>query len=303
MAELILHQYAMSPFSEKVRKVFAAKGLAWRAVDQPMWNPKPQLVPLTGGYRRIPVLPIGADVYCDTACILREIERRHPEPAVFPAATAGAIDPLAWWADRQLFTAAATAVLASMGPTLPLEFKADREKMVPGLNIDALTAQAPHARDQLRAYLDALNVRLTAHAFVIDDTFTVADAACFHALWFGRMDPSVAALLAAAPAVAAWFARIEALGHGTSQPMPAEEALAIAARSTPATDVASDPGDPSGARPGDHVTVTPDDYGLDPVAGEIVAVSPREVAIRRRDEQVGEIVVHFPRAGFRLARA
>ena len=285
MAELILHQYAMSPFSEKVRKVFAAKGLAWRAVDQPMWNPKPQLVPLTGGYRRIPVLQIGADVYCDTACILREIERRHPKPAVFPAATAGAIDPLAWWADRQLFTAAATAVLASMGPTLPPQFKADREKMVPGLNIDAL------------------NVRLTAHAFVIDDTFTVADAACFHALWFGRMDPSVAALLAAAPAVAAWFARIEALGHGTSQPMPAEEALAIAARSTPATDVASDAGDPSGARPGDHVTVTPDDYGLDPVAGEIVAVSPREVAIRRRDEQVGEVVVHFPRAGFRLARA
>src|SRR5438874_1714626 len=74
MSELILHQYAMSPFSEKVRKVLAVKQLAWRAVEQPMWNPKPQLVPLTGGYRRIPVLQLGADVYCDTACILREIE-------------------------------------------------------------------------------------------------------------------------------------------------------------------------------------------------------------------------------------
>src|SRR5690242_3203911 len=73
MPELILHQYAMSPFSEKIRKVLAAKQLAWRAVDQPMWNPKPQLVPLTGGYRRIPVLQIGADVYCDTACILHEL--------------------------------------------------------------------------------------------------------------------------------------------------------------------------------------------------------------------------------------
>jgi glutathione S-transferase len=303
MAELILHQYAMSPFSEKVRKVLAAKRLAWRAVEQPMWNPKPQLVPLTGGYRRIPVLQIGADVYCDTACILREIERRHPEPAVFPATTAGAIDLLAWWADRQLFTVAATAVLASMGPTMPPEFKADREKMVPGLNIDALATQAPHARDQLRAHLDALNARLAAHAFVLDETFTVADAACFHTLWFARMDPSAAALIAAAPAVAAWFARVEAMGHGTPQPMAADEALAIAARTEPTTDVASDPGDPSGPRAGDCVTVTPDDYGLDPVAGEIVAVSAREVAIRRRDAQVGEIVVHFPRAGFRLARA
>ncbi len=303
MAELILHQYAMSPFSEKVRKVFAAKRLAWRAVEQPMWNPKPQLVPLTGGYRRIPVLQIGADVYCDTACILREIERRHPEPAVFPATTDGAIDAFAWWADRQLFTVVATAVLASMGATLPPEFKADREKMVPGLNIDALATQAPHARDQLRACVDALNARLATHAFVLDETFTVADAALFHTLWFARMDPSAAAVIAAAPAVAAWFARIDAMGHGTPQPMDADEALAVATRGNPATDVAADRADPSGARPGDRVTVTPDDYALDPVAGEIVALSARDVAIRRRDPQVGEIVVHFPRAGYRLSRA
>src|SRR5882724_2226927 len=103
MAELILHQYAMSPFSEKVRKVFAVKSLAWRAVDQPMWNPKPQLVPLTGGYRRIPVLQIGADVYCDTARIIREIEARHPAPTVFPADMRGVADVVAWFADQQLF--------------------------------------------------------------------------------------------------------------------------------------------------------------------------------------------------------
>ena len=230
MDELILHHYAMSPFSEKVRKVLAAKRLAWRGVEQPMWNPKPQLVPLTGGYRRIPVLQIGADVYCDTARIVREIEARHPEPTVFPDDVAGTADIVAWWADRQLFAVAATLVLASVGPSLPPEFKADREKMVPGLRIDALAAQVPHAKDQFRAYCDALNQRLSRAAFVLGNAFSVADAACFHALWFARMDPSAAALIAAAPSVAAWFARIDAMGDGEPTPLSADEALAIAAR-------------------------------------------------------------------------
>src|SRR5438094_8333339 len=147
MAEtLILHHYDASPFSEKIRKIFGMKRLAWRAVEQPSMMPKPQLVPLTGGYRRIPVLQIGADVYCDTARIIREIEIRHPSPTIFPDEARGAVEIVAWWADQQLFRVAAVLVLATMGPTLPPEFRADREKMVPGLQIDALPAQAPHAQ-------------------------------------------------------------------------------------------------------------------------------------------------------------
>lgn len=303
MAELILHQYAMSPFSEKVRKVLAAKRLAWRAVDQPMWNPKPQLVPLTGGYRRIPVLQIGADVYCDTACIIRELEARHPTPTVFPGAAQGAAEVMAWWADKQLFSAAAALVLASMGPALPPEFRADREKMVPGLKIDALPAQAPYARDQLRAYCRVLERQLSGREFLLGGAFSLADAACFQALWFARMDPSAASLVAAAPALSAWFARVDAMGHGDPTPMSADEALAIAARSEPATPRAEDPGDPNGVKPGDRVTVTPDDYALDPVAGEIVALTAADVALRRYEQELGDVVVHFPRAGFRLSPA
>ena len=37
------------------------KGLAWKSVEQPPILPKPDLTPLTGGYRRIPVLQEGAD--------------------------------------------------------------------------------------------------------------------------------------------------------------------------------------------------------------------------------------------------
>ena len=80
--ELILHHYETSPFSEKVRVVMGMKGLPWRSVLIPNMMPKPDLLPLTGGYRRTPVMQIGADVYCDTQVILAEIERRAPMPAM-----------------------------------------------------------------------------------------------------------------------------------------------------------------------------------------------------------------------------
>ena len=84
MPDLILHHYDTSPFSEKVRTILAHKQLAWRAVEQPAIMPKPQLTPLTGGYRRIPVLQIGADIYCDSQLIARVLEARHPQPTIFP---------------------------------------------------------------------------------------------------------------------------------------------------------------------------------------------------------------------------
>ena len=50
----------------------------------PMVMPKPLLTALTGGYRKTPVMQIGADIYCDTQCIAVELERRFPRPTLFP---------------------------------------------------------------------------------------------------------------------------------------------------------------------------------------------------------------------------
>ncbi len=44
-----------------VRVAFGIKGLAWKSVIIPRILPKPDLMPLTGGYRKTPVLQIGAD--------------------------------------------------------------------------------------------------------------------------------------------------------------------------------------------------------------------------------------------------
>jgi hypothetical protein len=96
---------------------------------------------------------------------------------------------------------------------------------------------------------------------------------------------------------------MRAVGHGRRDEMSAEDALAVAAKASPQTAAEDDPGDPNGRRVGDRVAVVPEDYGKVEVFGAIVSLSAQHVAIRRVDDRVGEIVVHFPRAGFHVIPA
>ena len=107
-------------------------------------------------------------------------------------------------------------------------------------------------------------------------------------------------LTAEFPWVEAWFARVRAIGHGTPSDMTPGEALDIAKA---ATSTAQEAADPHGRKPGDAVAVAADDYGRDPVRGALVFATSHEIAIRRTDSRVGEVVVHFPRAGFNVTPA
>jgi glutathione S-transferase len=106
MSDLILHHYPTSPFAEKVRLILGHKQLAWKSVFIPMIMPKPDLTALTGGYRKTPVLQIGADIYCDTALICDVLEPLAPTPTLYPDAVNGAARIVTQWADTALFTAA-----------------------------------------------------------------------------------------------------------------------------------------------------------------------------------------------------
>jgi glutathione S-transferase len=301
--EIILHQYAASPFSEKIRKVLALKDLAWRSVEQPIVVPKPQLTPLTGGYRRIPVLQLGADIYCDTALIARVLESRKAEPSAFPGGNRGACEIVAHWADHWLFMAAVTPAVLKLLDVLPPDFMKDRQAMSPGFTVEHLEATLPDARSRLLVAVDWMNAQLEQRDFLLGPSFSVADAACFHPLWFLRSDAEAFAVVTRRAALTRWFERVEAMGQGRATPMDPEEALTIARRSLPMTPEQSDGTDPNGIRPGDAIRVTADDYGVEQVSGVAVVVSAQEIALRREDPSVGEVIVHFPRAGYRIARA
>lgn len=300
MAEILFHHYPLSPFSEKVRRVLAFKGLSWRAVEQPVMAPKPALTPLTGGYRRIPVLQVGADIYCDTALILRVLENLQPKPACLPPALAGAISLLEDWADHRLFMQTVPPTVVRLIDQLPPEFFADRAAMTPAFTREALIAGAPHALGQALLSLDRLETQLQRTPYLLGDAFTLADAACFHPVWFMQHGGELFDVVRARPALSAWFDRITAFGPGETSPLAPDEALAIARAATP-TDLAGGAADRE--YPVDcEVSIVPDDYGLEETRGRVARISAAEIVVLRGDDVVGEVAVHYPRAGYRITR-
>ena len=307
MAHIILHQYDVSPFSEKVRVVFGIKNLSWSAVDQPVIMPKPELVPLTGGYRKIPVMQIGADIYCDTAVIVRELDRRFPDPPLAAGADHGIGHAIAMWADRALFMTVVQVIFGSVGETVDEAFKKDRtELMGRPFDTDAMKAIVPPARENLRAQLGWLDAQLGGgHDFLLGGAPGLADAATVHSLTFLRwfLKAPDLAMLDEFPRLLAWEARMKAIGHGNRSEMSRADALAVARAATPVTTPRADPHEPNGLKPGDLVSVMADDYGRDPITGELVASSADTISIRRTDPDLGELCLHFPRTGFWVMRA
>jgi glutathione S-transferase len=302
MTDLILHHYPNSPFSEKVRVAFGIKQLAWKSVEIPNIMPKPDLMPLTGGYRRTPVLQIGADIYCDTQLMMLEIERRTSEPLLLPVGQEGEARALAMWIDRNIFWAAVGVVMGAIGDKLPEAFAKDRSEFS-GRSFDAarLKAAAPVAREQTYAQLLIAEEMLRdGRPFLLGAVPSLADCALYNPVWFLQVrmgqgeSPSPLDRL---PKIVEWSKKMKGFGSGKPTPMTGAEALDVAKAATPAATKVDDK-DPSGLKAGQKISVTPDDTGKVPVTGELVGLAPDRISIKRSDERVGEVVVHFPRAGF-----
>ncbi|MFL5296482.1 MAG: glutathione S-transferase family protein [Phenylobacterium sp.] len=300
MAEIILHHYDTSPFSEKVRVMLGVKGLAWRSVIQPVIMPKPELTPLTGGYRRIPVMQVGADVYCDTQVILAELEARHPEPAV----VRGGDWAVNLWADRLFFQTTVAVVFGETADQVPEAFIKDREKLS-GRPFDmaAMKAAAGPMKSQWQAHAAFIERGLSGTDFLGGSTPSLADIAAYMNVWWLRRAAHEAAeaLLDGLPRTQAWRERVKAIGHGTRGDMMGAEALSTAKKSEPSPPPAHDAASAAGLQPGAEVTVRADDYGRDPITGRLVAATAERVVIAREADTVGLVHVHFPRAGYLLA--
>ena len=298
---VILHHFEQSPFSEKVRLVFGLKNIAWTSVLISRIMPRPDLMPMTGGYRRTPVMQIGADIYCDTQCIIRELERRFPKPTLFPGGNEGIAWASSMWTDRSFFQNTVNLVFGSLADKVPQEFVADREKLRGAkFDVAAMTSAIPQMRDQFRAHLQWVEAQLgEGRLWMSGDKAGLCDINAYMNVWYVRTNlPDADAMLAEFGHTRAWEGRMRAIGHGRRTDISTAEALDIGARATPQTAELSDPFDPNGRKPGDRVEVMPDDYGKIKVGGEIVALSPQHIAFRWLDPRAGEMVVHFPRAGF-----
>lgn len=307
MSDIIFHHYPSSPFSEKIRLIFGFKKLAWQSVIIPVIMPKPNLTALTGGYRRTPVLQIGADVYCDTALIADVLERIAPTPTLYPPQIEGLARTLAQWADSTLFWTMIAYVFQPAGmqsmfsrftPEQMKAFAADRAI----LRGSAPRMSVGEATGSLKAYLQRLdNMLAGGKPYLLGEQPSIADFSVYHCLWYLQGAQAVAGILDEAPTLRTWIARMAEFGHHESDKMSEERALDVARASRP---VVGDDAfvDMHGVARGDRVAIMPSDYGLDPVEGTLVLSSATEFALRREDPLVGEVVVHFPRIGFQLKK-
>ena len=300
MTEIILHHYAISVFSERVRLAFGLKRLSWRSVLIPHMMPKPDLLPLTGGYRRTPVMQLGADIYCDTLLILRKIEALHPEPTLYPRGSRGLSTALAWWVDKSLFWPALGILADTIGPRIPSDFVAERKAFGFPLGSEDVKPFLHRHLQQGAAHLDWLADMLSdGRPFLLGDSVSVADLAAYSTFWvLSTQGGDEAVVRLPYEGLRAWASRVAALGHGTPIEMNAEEALKIARESRPEMPLAIGDDDPSGLKAGTIVLVRADDTGRDPVRGQLVAADAQEIVIRSEHPSVGEVNIHFPRAGF-----
>ena len=303
----ILHHYPMSPFAEKIRLIFGFKGLHWSSVHIPNIMPKPDLTALTGGYRKTPVMQIGADIYCDTALIADVVDSLSPTPTLYPSGIAAASRTLAQWADSTLFWTAIPFTMQPAGLAHMFEGLAPETVKAFGDDRNIFRANLPRIRtgDAIAAftlYLQRLEEILGKQGFFFGSAPSIADFSIYHNLWFVERGGPVAKILESYPALQAWRARMSAFGHGTHEKLDGGAAIAIA-RGAAVEPCAGDNAGVHGISIGEKVIVAATDTGTDPIEGALSASAPDRISIAREDARAGKVVVHFPRLGFELRRA
>lgn len=291
---LIVHQYAFSPFGEKVRAMLGCADLAWQAVEVPPQPPRPSLTPMITGYRKSPVAQIGADVFCDTATIATEIARLSGNDAFSPAGRSQADRDYLDHLEGPIFAACLGALprgkvlvklVTSLGFGLP-KFLKDRAALGAAGGLDLLPAA--EATKIWNDHLDQLDGKV-AGGFLGGAAPDLLDFAAYHVVWFYELmsDTKPAAGRAS---LLRWQSDMAALGHGRPEPIDGDRAVAVARESEP-RELPESTDDPD---LGKTVRIAPTDYGRDDTEGTLVAATKDRWIIARDTQTCGRIHAHFP---------
>jgi len=305
---IVLHHYPESLFSEKVRLLLGYYGQSWQSVIISNIMPRPLLMPLSGGYRKTPVLQINANVYCDSKIIAYALARHCQDFSLYQQGFAAA--RLADWADSELFQItvalnfrpeAIGAMMSQITPEDAAAFQADRAKLTDGASI--VSASPAVAAGKLAEVLVDLEESLDRQPHVLGEKPSIADFSVYHCLWFLNNNPVNAELLKPHAAVQAWMQRMAKFGHGSPAEWDAAQALALVREHEPELPECGETLAIAGINLGDRVSITPADYGKVPVSGELLAATAHELIIQRQDPQAGTVMNHFPRWGFDVTPA
>ena len=304
--EPVLHHYPVSPFAEKARLMLGFKRLAWKSVQIPLIMPKPDVVALTGGYRRTPILQVGADIYCDTALIARVLEELAPAPSFFPRRDSYALQAAAQFADTTLFWNTVPVGFTPGTGMMKIFFKDAAPEYLAAFGKDRSAYRGSSRRGpahECKANLAGLLPRIEAQLaapFLFGTEPCYADFSLYHALWPLWLPEDLRPMFAPYPRMLAFMERMTAFGHGKPAEITSADALQIASAATPLPVKNPAALETNGIALGAQASVMPIDTGLDPVAGELMTASAEEIVVRRADPRAGTVQVHFPRFGYQL---
>lgn len=299
---LILHQYDISPFSQKAQKMMGLKGASWRSVEMPLIAPKPDLEALTGGYRGTPVLQIGADVYVDNWMIAVALDRHIEGGQVLNPRGELAHAALYAWAER-FFTPLLHTALASYQSQWDAAFLADRKQVFPEVDFDLLRVEDPERCSQVRAFLGTLSRHLEGgREFMGGEHPDSWDVHAWGMLWMIHSAlPVLMPLVGEYAPIVSWYQRMLDLGVGEREDVAIDsawEALQtgdrVALPDTPASE-------PLSHWVGSRVSVSTGSADRGVSAGTLLAVDDTQAVIAVEPQSDTLAHVWFPRIGYHVS--
>jgi glutathione S-transferase len=305
MSDLILHHYPMSPFSEKIRSMLGYTQLHWQSAITREMPPRPILKALAGGYRKIPVAQIGADIFCDSKTIAAEISVLSGKSDLALENCNEEIRAYVSDVELNIFMASVISggtkafgrkILRSMSLLDIARFTWDRVDI--GRKASVKSSGLRNPKQAVQKHLSRMEEMLKKD-FLFGMQPSHADFSTYHCLWFIR-DLGESPMINDFPKTIEWMNRMKAFGHGRRMEIDSERALEMAKGSTPRKIAAENRTDPLIGR---KVHVSPSDYAQVPTSGILVGATPTQWVLAREEGALGTLHVHFPRVGFRLGEA
>ena len=298
---LILHQYDISPFSQKAQKMMGLKELSWQSVEMPMIAPKPDVEALTGGYRGTPVLQIGRDVFIDNWMIARALDEFDASGPAINAQGGLREAALYAWGER-LFTPLLHAALAAYQSEWDADFLADRKRVFPDVDFDTLDVSDPDRRSQVRAYLGTVEAQLG-----LDQDFlggAQADSCDIHVwgmVWMIHSAlPALMPIVETFPRLTDWYERVSALGTGDREDVKIDVAWQ-SLKDGPARPLPDTPDqEPLAPWVGEVVDIAAGSADRGSASGRLLAVDHEQVVLGVEPISGEAAQVWFPRFGYHL---
>ncbi|KAH7405688.1 hypothetical protein DE146DRAFT_649424 [Phaeosphaeria sp. MPI-PUGE-AT-0046c] len=323
VAKPIIFHYPSSIYSHRVLWYLWLRGIEYEECVQPLVMPRPDLASIGVGYRKIPILAIGKDVYCDSRLIISKLEEQFPNSSVGTSTPAeeglrkllesfsvdggvfaNAVKLMPYWADS--------------GMLQNKVFLDDRQQLSGGWRMTkgVMEAARPGGLQQIRQVFDLFERTFLADGrdWVLGTQEpTVADIDAVWPFEWLIIDRNMKESLPEEyvndktyPKVYDWvrrfMARVEEKKKSCPVPITLDGETMVSQTmsvSSSVDDIGFIEDDPLAYKKGDKVQVFPSDYGQVGVSqGAIVGLSTNEVVIQNDKG----LHLHFPRWNFSIKR-